>query len=90
MERIAKDWQQMNMALEARLASERNYQQVKERLRKTTENAITRLDVTELAEREFLDTVSEPIELTGDCREESDYENVIKQIRKENANNTRT
>jgi hypothetical protein len=90
LERIAEDWQQMNMTLVARIASERNYQQVEERLRKTTQDAIARLDVRELAERELQDTISEPIELTGDFKEESDYENVIKQIEKENANDTRT
>jgi hypothetical protein len=90
LERIAEDRQQMNMALPARITSEMNYQQYEERLRKTTENAIARLDVRELAERELQDTISEPTELTGEFREESDYENVIKQIEKENANDTRT
>jgi hypothetical protein len=90
LERIAEDRQQMNMTLAARIASERNYQQVEERLRKTTQDAIARLDVRELAERELQDTISKPIELTGDFKEESDCENVIKQIENENANNTKT
>jgi hypothetical protein len=46
--------------------------------------------VRELVERELQDTISEPTELTGEFREESDYENVIRQIKKENANDTRT
>jgi hypothetical protein len=46
--------------------------------------------VRELAEKELQDTISELIELTGEFREESDYENVIKQIKKENANDMRT
>jgi hypothetical protein len=70
LERIAGDRQQMNMTLAARIASERNYQQVEERLRKTTQDAIARLDVRELAERELQDTISEPTELTGDFRGE--------------------
>lgn len=90
LERIAEDRRQMNMTLAARIASERNYQLVEERLRKTTQDAIARLDVRELAEREFQDTISKPTKLTGDFKEESDYENVIKQIEKENANDTRT
>ena len=80
----------MNMALLARIALEMNYQQYKERLRKSTENAIAHLDLRELADRELQDTISEPTELTGEFREESDYENVIKQIEKEYANNIRT
>jgi hypothetical protein len=46
--------------------------------------------VKELAEREFLETISEPIELTDEFREESDYENVIKQIEIEKARDART
>jgi hypothetical protein len=90
LERIAEDRQQMNMTLAARIALERDYQQVKERLRKTIEDAIARLDVKELVERELQDTISKPTKLIGDFKEESDYENVIKQIEKENANDTRT
>jgi hypothetical protein len=80
----------MNMTLQARNASEMNYQKYEERLKKTTENTIANLDMRELAERELQETISEPTELTGEFREESDYENVIKQIEKENANDTRT
>lgn len=72
LERVAEDRQQMNMALLARIASEINYQQYEGRLRKTTENAIACLDVRELAERELQDIISEPTELTGEFREESD------------------
>jgi hypothetical protein len=46
--------------------------------------------VRELAEKELQDTISEPTELTSEFREESDYENVIKLIKKENVNDTRT
>jgi hypothetical protein len=90
LERIAQDRQQMNMTLPARIASEMNYQQYEERLRKITENTIASLDVRELAERELQDIISEPTELTGEFREKSDYENAIKQIEKEKANDTRT
>ena len=38
----------------------------------STENAIARLDVKELAEREFQETISEPTELTGEFRDKSD------------------
>jgi hypothetical protein len=41
----------------------------------------------ELAERELQETISEPTELIGEFREESDYEKVIE---KENANDTAT
>jgi hypothetical protein len=59
-------------------------------LRRSTEDTISRLDVKELAEREFQEIISEPTELTGDFREESDYETVLKQIEIENARDTRT
>jgi hypothetical protein len=90
LERIAKDRQQMNITLPERTASELNNQKFKERLRKSTENAIAHLDVKELAEREFQETISEPTELTGEFREEGNYENVIKQIKIEKAKDTRT
>jgi hypothetical protein len=90
LEHIAEDRQQMNMALLAQIASEMNYQKYEERLRKTTENVIARLDVRELAERELQGTISEPTELTGEFREESNHENVIKHIKKEYVNNIRT
>lgn len=90
LEHIAEDQQQMNMALLAQIASEMNYQKYEERLRKTTENVIARLDVRELAERELQGTISEPTELTGEFREESNHENVIKHIKKEYVNNIRT
>jgi hypothetical protein len=61
----------MNMALPPRIASEFNYQQYEGCLRKTTENAITRLDMRELAEREFQDIICKPTKLTGKFREGS-------------------
>ncbi len=66
---------QMNMTLPQRSASEMNYQKLENRLRRSPENAISRLDVREL---------------TGEFREESDYENVINQIEIEKAKDTRT
>ncbi len=67
-----------------------NYQQYEECLKKTIENTITSLDMRELVERELQETISEPTELTGKFREESNYENIIKQIKKENTNDIRT
>jgi hypothetical protein len=90
LERIAVDRQQMNMALPARIASEINLQQYAERLKKTTKYTIARLDIKDLAEKELLGTISEPTELTGEFREESDYTSAIKHIEKGIANDTRT
>ena len=53
LERITKDWQQMNIALPARITSEINYQQYIERLKKTTENIMARLDIRDLADKEL-------------------------------------
>jgi hypothetical protein len=80
----------MNMALPARIAAEINLQQYAERLKKTTVNTIARLDIRSLAEKELLDTISEPTELTGEFREESDYASVIKHIEKGIANDERS
>lgn len=90
LERITDDRQQMNMTLSARLASEINLQQYTERLRKNTENTIASLDIRNLAEKELLVTISEPTELTSELKEDSDYANVIKNIEKAIANDTRT
>jgi hypothetical protein len=46
--------------------------------------------VRELAKKELQDTISEPTELTSEFREKSDYKNIIKLIKKENVNDTRT
>jgi hypothetical protein len=90
MERIADERQQMNVTLPARLASEVNHQQYADRLRKETQQAIVRLDLNEVAEKELQDTLSEPSELTGEFRDESDFEKVIKQLEKDKANSTKT
>ncbi|CZS92364.1 uncharacterized protein RAG0_02770 [Rhynchosporium agropyri] len=89
LERIAEERQQMNMTLLARLASELNYQQYADRLRKKTKQAIFRLDLKEVAEKELQDILSEPSELTGEFTDESDFEKVIKQLEKDRANNTK-
>jgi hypothetical protein len=90
LERIAEGRQQMNMTFAARRATEIYYQKEEERVRKSTEHAIASLDLRELVERELQDTLSEPTELTGEFREENDYENAIRQIEKEGANDIRT
>lgn len=90
LERIGKDRLQMNMTLTERMASEINYQREEECLRKSIENAIACLDLRELVVRELQNILSEPTELMGEFGEESDYENAIKQVEKENANDIRT
>jgi hypothetical protein len=46
-------------------------------------------DRRELSEIELRDILSEPLELTGEFNDENDYENAIKCIEKENANDTK-
>jgi hypothetical protein len=53
-------------------------------------HAIVCLDVRELLGIELQDLLSEPAELIGEFSEESDYENTIKHIEKDNANNAKT
>ncbi|KAH8759537.1 hypothetical protein F5882DRAFT_384523 [Hyaloscypha sp. PMI_1271] len=69
---------QMNVTHEDRVKSQR------------LKHAIACLDVRELLRIELQDLLSEPTELIGGFSKESDYENVIKHIEKENANNTNT
>lgn len=56
---------------------------------KGSQEEIARLDMRELAEMEMQKLLSEPKELTGEFKEESDYETVIKHIEKGNADDTR-
>jgi hypothetical protein len=90
LERIAEERHQMNMTFAERSASEINYQREEERLRKGIEDAIARLNLRELVEREFQNIFSEPNELIGEFREETDYENAIKQVEKEYADNIKS
>jgi len=90
LEHIAKDRQQMNITLPARLTSELNHQQYADRLKKATQHAIMRLDLKELAKIELKDTISKPSELTGEFKDESNYKKVIKQLEKDRANSTKT
>ena len=48
---------------------------------------IARLDMRDIAQLEIQRILSEPQELTGELREESDYETAIKHIEKDNADN---
>lgn len=61
-------------------------QQYAERLKKTT---ISCLDMRQLAEKELLDIISEPIEPTGEFKEEIDYTSVINHIEKGRASDSR-
>jgi hypothetical protein len=61
-----------------------------ERLKKTTETSIARLNIRDVAEKALLATKSEPSELTGEFKEENDYISVINHNEKGIANNTRT
>ena len=54
-------------------------------LRQETEAAIGRLSMRELADRELNHIFSEPAELLGEFKEEDEFENLIKEIDKENA-----
>jgi hypothetical protein len=68
----------ITIALLVQIALKMNYQQYKEHLRKTMENAIAHLDVRELVEMELQNDISKPTKLIGEFKEESDYENIIK------------
>jgi hypothetical protein len=90
LERIAEDRLQMNMTFAERIASQINNQKEVERLRKNTENTIARLELRKIVESELQNILSEPTEFISEFKEESDYENAIKQVKKENANDIET
>jgi hypothetical protein len=53
-------------------------------------HAVAYCDVRELSRMAMQDLLSEPAELIGEFSTESDYENIMKHIEKENANDTKT
>ncbi|KAN0117099.1 hypothetical protein V8E51_003076 [Hyaloscypha variabilis] len=69
---------QMNVTHEDRVKSQR------------LKHTVACLDVRELLGIELQDLLSEPAELIGEFSEESDYENAIKHIEKDNADDAKT
>ena len=59
-------------------------------LRKSIKGTTAYLNLRELVEREFQNIFSEPKELVGEFREETDFENAIKQVEKEYADNIKS
>ncbi|KFZ16980.1 hypothetical protein V502_04811 [Pseudogymnoascus sp. VKM F-4520 (FW-2644)] len=99
MTSIAENWVKCNryIAKPAFYAAQERCQEVKEnkigryaRRLKACPEDIARLDIRELAEMEMQKLLSEPDELTGEFKEESDYETAIKLIEKGNADGERT
>ena len=76
---------QMALFSAARSRQEEEYRQEEERLRQETEAAIGRLSMREIADRDLKELLSEPAELLGEFKEEGEFENLIKEIDKENA-----
>jgi glutamine synthetase len=58
----------------------RTRREEEEQLPKETEMAIARLSTREIADRDLKDILSEPVELTGEFKEEDEFENLIKEI----------
>lgn len=56
---------------------------------KETEMAIARLSIREIADRDLKDILSEPEELMGEFKEEDEFKNLIKEIDKGNASDTK-
>ena len=59
-------------------------------MRKSIEDAIACLNLKELIEREFQNIFSKLNKLISKFKEETDFENVIKQVEKEYANNIKS
>merc|ERR1711939_1042486 len=85
LDRIADDRVQMNVTIDERLSSEISYQQGEKRLKRSTQNAIASLNLRKEADKILLGITSEPVELTGDFRDASDLDGMIKEIEKDDA-----
>jgi hypothetical protein len=67
------------------MSSEISYQQEEKRLKRDTQNAIASLNLRKEADKILLGIISEPVELTGEFKDESDLDNMIKEIEKDDA-----
>lgn len=85
LDRIADDRVQMNVTIDERMSSEISYQQEENRLKRDTQNAIASLNLRKEADKILLSIISEPVELTGEFKAESDLDNMIKKIEKDDA-----
>ena len=79
----------MGLFAAARAKREEEYQAEEERLPKETEMAITRLTMKEIADRDLKDILSEPVELTGEFKDEDRFENLTKEIDKANTTDSK-
>jgi hypothetical protein len=79
----------MNMLSAARSKREEEYREEEERLTEETEKAIACLSMRELADRDLKDVLSEPTELMGEFKEEDEFEELIRQVDRENAHNVK-
>jgi hypothetical protein len=71
------------------LSAVRSKREEEERLVKETEKAIACLSIRDFTNRNLKDILSEPIELIGEFKEEDEFEELIRQVNRENAYNTK-
>jgi tRNA U34 5-carboxymethylaminomethyl modifying GTPase MnmE/TrmE len=86
---IKKDRKQINMLSAARSKKEEEYWEEEERLTKETEKAIACLSMRELADHNLKDVLSKLTELIGEFKEEDEFEELIRQVDRESAYNTK-
>ena len=89
LSQIKQDREQMNLWFAERTEKEEKYQGEEMRLPKDTEKAIACLNIRELANRILKEILSEPTELIGEFTEDDEFENLIKEIDKENASSAK-
>jgi hypothetical protein len=73
----------------ARSKKEEEYWEEEERLTKETEKAIACLSMRELADHNLKDVLSKLTELIGEFKEEDEFEELIRQVDRESAYNTK-
>lgn len=89
LDRIADDRVQMIVTIDERMSSEISYQQEENGLKRDTQNAIASLNLRKKADKILLGIISEPVKLTGDFKDASDLDNMIKEIEKGDAKSSK-
>ena len=77
------------MCCNERTTSEISFQLEAQDLRRDTSNAIASLNLRKEADKILLGIMSEPVKLTGEFKDQSDTDNVIKEIEKDDAEGSR-
>ncbi|RDW58833.1 hypothetical protein BP6252_13309 [Coleophoma cylindrospora] len=88
LNQIERDREQLSLLFAARSAREKKYRE-EMHLNTDTDNALARLSMRFIADQELQDILSEPTELMGEFSYGNEFANLIRQVDKENAYDTK-